>query len=104
MTSSRKVLDIVAGNEQVQTVGKLDLGTGVLGENLILFYKMDLGFQVFQGDCVPEIAIKAVGLFHQHAAAVRAPQELHHLAEALTARRFRGFHVHEFPHDAKLMT
>jgi hypothetical protein len=59
-------------------------------------------FKVLESDSIPEIAIQAVGLLHQHdaAAGVRT-QKLHHLLKTFPSGSFCSFYVDKLTADEK---
>ena len=62
----------------------------------ILLHEVDLKPEFFDGHPVLQVAVEAVGLFHQHGAAgLRLLQQRDHFAEAGAARRLRRLHVRE---------
>ncbi|MGB9070170.1 MAG: hypothetical protein WCC21_16495 [Candidatus Acidiferrales bacterium] len=65
---------------------------------------MYFNVEVFERDTIAEVAIQAVGLFHQDdAASLVIAQESNHFAEMFPSRYLGGFHVHKFAQDAQLM-
>ena len=65
---------------------------------------MYFNVEVFERDAIAEVAVQAVGLFHQdNAAGLMIAQEPNHLTEMLSSRYLGCLHVHKFTQDIQLV-
>ncbi|HET9281358.1 MAG TPA: hypothetical protein VFR24_05295 [Candidatus Angelobacter sp.] len=95
-----QVLNVIAGDHQLNAMYQLSLRLRFLADNLAFFGEMDFYAQIFERDAIGKVAVQAVGLFDNHDPAFRMLlEELHHLAKLFAARGLGGFNVYKFAQD-----
>src|SRR2546430_2046515 len=81
---------------------RMHVGLSIFGDDLAFFDHVNLYIQVLQRNRISEVAIQAVGLFHQYVAAFTVVfQESNHFFEILPARRLGGLDINKLLYDGE---